>query len=132
MMNQHEPIASTARRLVYQFDKGSRAGRVEVSCHLSFMDDQKFEGEGRLLDISIHGCRIVSGECLQVGTLLKVSICLPDQIDPLRIDKAIVRWVEKGQIGLEFVSLRLEELDRLCALSLTAERGRAAASLGEI
>ena len=56
----------------------------------------------------------------------------PDQIDPLRIDKAIVRWVEKGQIGLEFVSLRLEELDRLCALSLTAERGRAAASLGEI
>jgi hypothetical protein len=127
MMNQHEPIASTAHRLVERFDKGSRAGRLEVSCHLSFMDDQGVVGEGRLLDISIHGCRMVSGKCLQEGTYLKVSLCLPDQIDSIRIEKAIVRWVEKGQVGLEFVSLQLEALDRLCALLFTAERRRAAA-----
>ena len=127
MLNQHEPIASFAHRLVEQFDKGSRAGRLEVSCHLSFMDDQGIGGEGRLLDISIHGCRMVSDKCLQQDKYLKVSICLPDQRDPIRIDKAIVRWVEKGQVGLEFVSLQLEELDRLCALSLTAERRRTAA-----
>src|SRR5215216_3860214 len=127
MMNQHEPIASLAHRLVEQFDRSSRAGRLEVSCHLSFMDDQGIGGEGRLLDISIHGCRMVSGKPLQEGTYLKVSICLPDQVDPIRIQKAIVRWMEKGQVGLEFVSLQLEELDRLCALSLTAERRRTAA-----
>ena len=127
MMNEHEPIASTAHRLVEQFDQGSRAGRLEVSCHLSFMDDQGVVGEGRLLDISIHGCRMVSGKCLQEGTYLKVSVCLPDQIDPIRIQKAIVRWVEKGQVSLEFVSLQFEALDRLCALLLTAERRRAAA-----
>jgi hypothetical protein len=124
MMNQQTLIASTAQRLVEQFDKGSRAGRVEVSGHLSFMDDQEFEGEGTLLDISLRGCRMVSDDCLQVGNFLKLSIGLPDQMDPLRVDKAIVRWVEQGQVGLEFVSLRLEELDRLCALSLAAESGR--------
>src|SRR5215208_5888824 len=95
MMNEHEPIASTAHQLLERYDQGSRAGRLEVSCRLSFTDEQEFEWQGSLLDISIHGCRMISAERLQEGAVLKVSICLPDQIDPLRIEKAIVRWAEE-------------------------------------
>jgi hypothetical protein len=120
-----ELTASIAHRLIKKHDQGnSRAGRLQLSCRLSFTDDRAFEWQGMLLDISLCGCRMFSAEHLQEGQHVKVSICLSDQTDPLRIEKAIVRWVQKGQVGLEFISLQSEELDRLCALSIAAERGR--------
>ena len=114
------------QRLLGRDEKNqSRAGRAELSCRLFFMGDDEFECEGQLLDISIHGCRMLSAERLKEGTLVRVTIFLPDHSVPLQIDRAIVRWVDQAHVGLEYVSLPLEQLDRLCPLVLKAERERA-------
>jgi len=67
---------------------------------------------------------MLSTEPLQEGKLVRMTIFLPGQSVPLLIDQAIVRWIDRGQVGLEYVALPLEQLDRLCALLLTAERER--------
>ena len=87
-----------------------------MSCRLFFIGDDDFEGEGTLLDISTSGCRASSPIEVQPGMLLKLSVFLPDYLWPLRVDEAMVRWVNGQEFGVEFTSLRLAQRERLRAL----------------
>ncbi len=96
--------------------KDRRGRRLSLSCRMFFFGDDEFEGEATLLDISTNGCRASSSITLQPGMMLKLSLFLPDHKWPLRVDQAIVRWVEGPEFGLEFVSIRLAQRERLRAL----------------
>ena len=98
-----------------------RGRRVEVSCRLFFFGDDDFEGEGTLLDISTSGCRAASAIALQPGTILKLSLFLPDQKWPLRMDESIVSWVNGKEFGLEFTSIRLAQRERLRTIVMQAK-----------
>jgi hypothetical protein len=97
-------------------EKDRRGRRLKLSCRLFFFGQDDFEGEGRALDISTSGCRASSSVALQVGGVLRLSLFLPDHNWPLRVDEAIVRWVNGQQFGLEFTSIRLAQRERLRAL----------------
>ncbi|NJL17356.1 MAG: hypothetical protein HC938_09320 [Nitrospira sp.] len=45
--------------------------------------------------------------------VLKLSLFLSDFKWPLRIEQAIVRWIDGKQFGLEFTSIRLAQRERL-------------------
>ena len=94
-------------------DRGGR--RAELSCRLFFFGDDDFEGEGTLLDISTRGCRASSLIAVQPGMLLKLSVFLPDYVWPLRVDEAMVRWVNGQEFAVEFTSIRLAQRERLRA-----------------
>lgn len=96
--------------------KDRRGRRLSLSCRMFFFGNDEFEGEATLLDISTNGCRASSSIGLQPGMTLKLSLFLPDHKWPLRVDQAIVRWVEGQEFGLEFVSIRLAQRERLRAL----------------
>jgi hypothetical protein len=96
--------------------KDRRGRRIDLSCRMFFFGDEEFEGEGTLLDISTSGCRASSSVDLNVGMLLKLSLFLPDQKWPLRIDQAIVRWSDGRKFGLEFTNIRLAQRERLRAM----------------
>lgn len=96
--------------------KDRRGRRVALSCRLFFFGDNEFEGEAALLDVSTSGCRLSSCVVLQAGMVLKLSLFLPDYRWPLRVDQAIVRWVDGQEYGLEFIHLRLAQRERLRAL----------------
>ncbi len=70
-------------------------------------------GGGLVSGLSAHGCTVVSDDLLQPGTALVLSIQLPDQGVPLKVDLAEVRWAAGRESGLEFRRLRLEERTRL-------------------
>jgi hypothetical protein len=53
---------------------------------------------------------------LQPGMALKLSLFLPDYNWPLRVDRAIVRWVAGQDFGLEFTTIRMAQRERLRAL----------------
>lgn len=96
--------------------KERRGRRIPMSVRLFFFGPDDFEGEATLLDLSTNGCRAASGIPLERGLVLKLSLFLEDHRWPLRVDEAIVRWVDGQQFGLEFVGIRLAQRERLRAL----------------
>jgi PilZ domain len=98
-----------------------RGRRLAMNRRLFFFGEEEFEGEATVLDISTHGCRATSQTEVKVGLQLKLSLFLQDQQWPLRIDKAVVRWVEGQCFGLEFIGIRPAQRERLRALVMKAK-----------
>ena len=93
-----------------------KARRVSLSCRLFFFGENDFEGEAKVLDISFSGCCATSEIEVVVGMRLKLSIFLPDGHPwPLRVDDAVVRWIQDKNFGLEFLSIRPAQLSRVQA-----------------
>ncbi len=97
-----------------------RGRRLALSCRLFFFGDDDFEGEAKVLDVSTNGCSAESSINVTIGMLLKLSLFLPDFKWPLRVDQAIVRWIDGKQFGLEFISIRLAQRERLRGLIMKA------------
>lgn len=93
-----------------------RGRRLLINRRLFFFGAEEFEGEATVLDISTNGCRATSLTEVTIGLVLKLSLFLQDQQWPLRIDQAVVRWVEGQCFGLEFISIRPAQRERLRAL----------------
>lgn len=100
--------------------KDRRGRRVPLSCRMFFFGDEEFEGEAQLLDISTNGCRASSSVEVAAGMVLKLSLFLSDHKWPLRIDQAVVRWIDGRQFGLEFTNIRLAQRERLRNLIMKA------------
>jgi len=79
----------------------------------STLSGQDEEGHGRTLDISSGGCKIESDMKVAKGATFECRLHVPGLDWPLRIDQAVVRWVEGKTFGIEFTRLSLEELSKL-------------------
>jgi len=102
-------------------DLERRGRRLAMNRRLFFFGDGEFEGEATLLDISTNGCRATSSTEIKAGLSLKLSIFLQDQQWPVRVDEAVVRWVEGQSFGLEFVGIRPAQRERLRAIVMKAK-----------
>jgi len=88
--------------------------RLRVSapfvCSLSRLGLAKWLGRGAngigvVFDVSMKGAKVMSEAGIQRGDRLSVSLSLPNQVSPMTVEEATVRW-EKDQVyGLEFVDL---------------------------
>jgi c-di-GMP-binding flagellar brake protein YcgR len=96
--------------------KDRRGRRMLLSCRLFFFGEDDFEGEATLLDISASGCRASSSIPLEIGMILRLSLFLPDHQWPLRINQAIVRWIDHKEFGLEFIDITMAQRERLRTL----------------
>jgi hypothetical protein len=90
-----------------------RGRRLPLNCRMFFFGDDDFEGEATVLDVSTNGCRAETSVEVKVEMQLKLSLFLSDFKWPLRIDQAIVRWIDGKQFGVEFTSIRLAQRERL-------------------
>jgi PilZ domain-containing protein len=97
-----------------------RGRRLSLSCRLFFFGEEDFEGEATVLDLSTNGCQVTSYTQVQVGMTLRLSLFLQDQQWPLRIDKALVRWVRGKSFGLEFTGIRPAQRERVRAIIMKA------------
>ena len=121
MMWFQEPIGVRVDRRNGLVELDRRRPRLILVSRLFFFDEEGFEGEATMLDVSTAGCRGSSVEAVQRGMILKLSLFLPDHHTwPLRTEDAIVRWVVGRQFGLEFTTLRTAQRQRLRALLLEA------------
>jgi hypothetical protein len=94
-----------------QFERRGR--RLTMNRRLFFFGEDEFEGEATVLDISTNGCKATSLTEVKVGLSLKLSLFLQDQQWPLRIDHAVVRWVDGQTFGMEFTGIRPAQRERL-------------------
>lgn len=83
------------------------------------------QGEGRLLDLSLQGCRIKGAPPFRCGARLRLQLWLPILAQPLTVDLAAVRWIQGDQFGISFLELSPHDracLEQVCQLVLEAER----------
>lgn len=71
------------------------------------------EGEGVVLDLSKDGCRVRCESRVTPGAELQAQIFFPDYEWPLKIERAVVRWVTDETFGMEFVAMWPAQRSRL-------------------
>ena len=98
-----------------------RGRRLSLSCRLSFIGEDNFEGEATILNPSTNGCQATSLSEVRVGMVLSLSLFLHDQKWPLHIDEALVRWVNGANFGLEFTGIRSAQRERVRAIMMKAK-----------
>ena len=79
-------------------------------------------GEGIVVNLSLGGCLIRSGQKVQRGECLALRIFIPDQDSPLVVDQAEVRFSGRRLYVLEFLRMQPEEQARLHRFLDTLEK----------
>jgi hypothetical protein len=89
--------------------------RTPIRLPVQFLGDRG-AGRGELLNLSSPGCAIESDTLLQQGAYVALEILLQEEIEPVSISLAKVRWVRQGRLGIEFLRYAdgaREQLERL-------------------
>ena len=92
------------------------AERVVVTCRVRYAGEistQPHQGEGLTKNVSLSGCQVVSDHPVTRGTLLTLTIALPDELPPLILSSAHVVWVSGCQWSVRFMSLSQEHRKRI-------------------
>ena len=86
--------------------------RVTINRRVAYQH-VKGQGEGIILDMSLKGCRIrgvAPGLC---GMRLRLQLWLPDQSQPVKVELAAIRWVQKNIFAVSFLEMRPDAQARL-------------------
>ena len=92
-----------------------KTARLRVEFRSAFSGEH-IEGEGKVLDLSMDGCRIESDMSVQKDDVLALRIHAPQFDYPIQIEQATVRWTKGKEFGLEFMRVfpdGLKQLHRL-------------------
>lgn len=105
-----------------------RYPRVRVRFRSSFFSPEMVAGEGLLMHLSARGCQISSAIPIPEGTELQICLFLTDreQEAPVTIDVALVKWVDKGEFGVEFLKLGDEAPEQIQRFVRRLELGKSA------
>ncbi len=87
--------------------------RYQFQCELWFPGKVEFVA-GTVSDLSMGGCKVGCPTPVDTGTYLEMRIYIMDAPEfPLKVDQAVVRWAKEQEFGVEFISMRPEEEERL-------------------
>jgi len=93
--------------------------RVAIQGRSQFSSkSQKMAGEGQLRDLSPGGCRVTSSILVPVGAELVCWIFPQNDVHPVAIEGATVRWSHAQEFGLAFTHVQpaaQRQLAQLCA-----------------
>jgi hypothetical protein len=87
-------------------------GRIPVE-YSATLRSASAHGEGVIVDISLGGCRARSPFFSQQDDSVVVVIHLPGKANPLYVMRAIVRWTNAPECGIEFMDMELHDRRRL-------------------
>lgn len=82
-------------------------------------------GLGVVYDVSMKGARVSSEAAIKPGDQVMVTLQLPQQLQPLSVERATVRWAKDQTFGLEFMHLTFTgalQLKRFMALHAMPSR----------
>lgn len=70
-------------------------------------------GQGVIKGLSLAGCQALGNAPASAGQMLSVRLTLPNDQEPLVIDRATVKWVKGLEFGLTFDHLDEQQTIRL-------------------
>jgi hypothetical protein len=80
---------------------------------LSFIEWDKLNAEGTVVEISMAGCSIQTDAELAPGSIVKLQLNVFDDERSVLVDAAVVRSSYPKRLGVEFLSLDRREKDKL-------------------
>lgn len=92
------------------------AERVAITCRVRYVGEvptQPHQGEGLTKNMSVSGCHVISDRPVTRGTLLTLTVSLPDGLPQLIIKSALVVWVSGCQFSVRFMDLSQDHRKRL-------------------
>ena len=98
--------------------------RFLLQCPITY-SGSNFAGVGTVSNLSTGGCKVGSPTPGNRGTYLELRIYLTGAPEfPMKTDLAVVRWSREREFGLEFITLRPEEQERLYRFINALETGQ--------
>jgi hypothetical protein len=86
--------------------------RFPVECAVDYMSSDGV-GKGVVRNLSRGGWRIEGDHALVPGTILTLAVWLPGDGVPVKVEKAIVRWVSGHAFGVKILMMAPAEGTRL-------------------
>lgn len=71
------------------------------------------QGDGMLMNLSLQGCQIKGAAPFASGTRLRLQLWLPDQAQPVKVERAAIRWVKDDRFGVSFLEVAPDARARL-------------------
>ena len=91
--------------------------RFPVKCAVDYMTPD-WVGKGIVRNLSRGGWRIEGDRTVTPGTILTLTVWLPRESIPVKVERAIVRWVSGRAFGIKILVMEPAEgmkLERLVA-----------------
>ena len=83
------------------------------------------EGLGVVFDVSLGGAKVMSETGIKPGEHMSVRLTLPNQVTPMTVEEAAVRWGKDQIYGLEFLNLSpIAEMRLRKFISITEKHAR--------
>ncbi len=79
----------------------------------SAFSGEHIEGEGRMLNLSMDGCKIESDMSVQEDNVLALRVHVPQFDYPIQVEQAAVQWTKGKEFGLQFIRVLPEGLKLL-------------------
>ena len=89
-----------------------RGPRHRMCCRIEYIHGDLCS-IGTLVDISRKGWRVAGPNQVPRGTAVSAKLYLPDQPMPIIIDRAVVRWTDELEFGLELTKFQPASASRL-------------------
>jgi hypothetical protein len=70
-------------------------------------------GQGTVINLSMGGCNFMSTDPIAIGTVLQLWLQISDDVAPVMVDAAAVRYVHQQSVGVEFIQWQQSERERL-------------------
>jgi len=86
--------------------------RLAMNFPISFVGENT-SGAGAVFDISINGCGFATDVELRAESIMRLALQISDELEPVTIDAAVVRYVQRGRTGVEFLRVQPVDLERL-------------------
>lgn len=71
------------------------------------------EGEARLVDLSIAGCKLQSDSALITSIYYSLILHVPTYGRPINVRAATIRWVDACTFGVRFTQVDIEDVEHL-------------------
>lgn len=79
----------------------------------SAFSGEHIEGEGKMLNLSMDGCKIESDMSVQKDNVLALRVHVPQFDYPIQVEQAAVQWTKGKEFGLQFIRVLPEGLKLL-------------------
>src|SRR5262245_53924986 len=86
--------------------------RIRVELPASF-SGASYHARGTVVSLSLVGCRARTEHVFEQNECISVLIEVPGDEHPLYITRAQVRWSDGHECGMEIISIKMEDRQRL-------------------
>jgi c-di-GMP-binding flagellar brake protein YcgR len=87
-----------------------------------FQSEDRAEGDGRLIELSLGGCGLLNDIPLEIGKRYHLILQVSKKSYPIIVEAAVVQWIQENIFGLKFSSMQAIHESQLRELLIELRR----------